>query len=1143
MRIIWKTFAGGAMLLASPRVIPCVMPLLALLSAILGSSASMAIEAPVSAWNPRPAAGDIVIPMPASLGMVFRRIPVPGAGHWGRLERIFEIGTEGQPFETTQKVRIGGSFRDGRKWYNVFAKYEVSVAQYAAVMGQGDLASGIRYLGEHVGGNAKADYLQLLSGDANAALVNQKLSLPVAGLTTKDYDDFIEAYNDWCMVTPACTNAIENNFQNNAQNNYRVLGFFRLPTEIEWEYAARGGGEAAAAFEQPGTPAEEKARREFRQPLPVNEADLPKFARIGEINGAPAPIGSFQPLFGLHDLYGNVAELTAGPFAMDQFSSRIGGRVARGGSYVKSAADVRASLREEVAPFRRDEDGRIVRARPDTVGIRLVVGSIVMDRRDRPTIEREFTDDYISTVSTDLAGNTEETARDVGRVDGTTRRDVLLEDFIGGDDLLDYFKFRTTQYGQLRIEAKSIVGRAAMEVRSGSRTQHADFAPGQNGVAVLDKLVPGQVFVKFEVPRGSPVGRYQATATLNVDDPAGDTLAGAFNLGPLTDRETIERKDYVGGDDLADVWKFQLNEADTVEVQLDELTESLDVDLRDSSDRVLGSARQSGTMPKKFATPRLERGTYYIRVVPADRERGSTYTLRVAKGSIDTAGDTPATARDLGALGPGGLGIPEHVGGPDRGDVFKFTAQEQMRLQLTVSNMTSNVTLDLLNDSEQAVASSHRGGTENIDVIVQARSTYYIAIKPAGDSTAYSLDILLSRIAPFSLPVVAAQTTIGVAASTLTHTLTPANVQYYARFTLRESTPVSIDLTWSEPQTDLDLFLLKEDLEKIASSTKDPPVITESISPDMLPGGVLAAGTYYVRVARMAGSSPATPFTLTLRGAALHSSKEQAAPLSVTGATATYTLPANVNEYWGRFSVSERSKVTIVLNWNDSDIDLDMELKDDRDRDVDSSRTTTTTEKIDKILDAGSYLIRIYRDRPTGMGAVPLRLSVTRSAVPVVSWTAYENVDIEKGDFVDLLQGLKPIDETTCHQRCLERLPTCLGYSYNRWTSACYLKQTLDGTFRRKDPSLRSVLRRDLPLPAWYPKPETVTNTSREFRGSELRRETRANREQCRTSCAGENRCVGYTFAPPSTCVLFERIDSATDRPGTQSGLKQQEAP
>jgi hypothetical protein len=1108
-----KTFAGDASLAIG-------LIAAALTVAILGSSASCATEAPPSAWNPKPAEGDIIIPMPAGLNMVFRRIAIPEEGHWGRMERIFEVGAKGKPFETLQKVRIGGSFRDGRRWYNVLAKYEVSVAQFAAVTGQGDIARGLQIMAERVAPVSKADYVQLLRGDVDAAF-NQKLSLPVTGLTIADYDAFIEAYNDWCIATPVCADAIQRNFQ--------ALGFFRLPTEVEWEYVARGGGDAAAAFERTGTPAEDRARKAFQDLLPVDRADLSKYAQV-ELRRGPAPIGSLQPLFGLHDLYGNVGELVAGPFAMDQFSSRIGGRVVRGGNYTTPASEIRASLREEVELFVKREDG-VTRARPTTVGIRLALGSLVMDRRDLANIAREFTDDYLSANSTDIAGNTEDTARDVGIVNGT--REIPLEDFIGGDDLVDYFKFRTTQYGRLRIEAVSIAGTVEMQVRSGTRTLTSSFAPGRNGVALFDKLVPGPVVVRFSVPSGSSVGRYRAGATLTIDDPAGATLAEAADLGRLADGQTAERKDYVGGDDLADVWKFQLAEPDTVEVQLDDLTENLDIDLRDSSDRVIGSSRQGGTTPEKIETPRLDRGTYYIRIVPAASDRGSIYTLRVAKGSIDTAGDTPATARDLGSLGPGEQRILEHVGGTDKGDIFKFTAQEQLRLQLTVGNMTSDVDLDLLNQSGQVIASSHKPGLEreNIGAIVQPRSTYYIAVKPAGDSTAYSLDVVLSRIAPFSLPAVAAQATIGTTPSFLTHTLSPTNVHYFARFTLAASTRVSIDLEWPDQQTDLDLFLLNEDQTNIISSEK-AGTRSESLST------VLSPGAYYVRVTRDSG--PASPFTLSLRGGTSFASRDQAAGLSV-GDTAAYTLRASERDYWGRFSLADRTRVSISLDWNDAAIDLDLILEDENGRQLDSSEGVTTVEKIDRVLQAGSYLMHVFR--ASGAREAPFRLSLTRLATPPpVRFVGYDNLDIEGGDFPGP-PHLKGPEESACNQACQDRLG-CIGYSYGKWNNACYLKQTLTGTHGRKDPGLRTVLRSDMRLPSMSPVAETMHDyTAREFRGNTLRLESRTGRALCSATCDRDTRCVGYSFTPPSSCELFDRIDAATSRPGAQGGLKFQDEP
>jgi sulfatase modifying factor 1 len=119
---------------------------------------------------------------------------------------------------------------------------------------------------------------------------------------------------------------------------------YRLPTEAEWEYAARGGSKSAYCF---GDKVEE----------------LDKYAVYSENAGmGSAKVGSKAPnAFGLHDMHGNVWEWT-----IDQFSSKgfgdLGGksfaglagthwpteadsRCVRGGGWQDSAERVRSAVR------------------------------------------------------------------------------------------------------------------------------------------------------------------------------------------------------------------------------------------------------------------------------------------------------------------------------------------------------------------------------------------------------------------------------------------------------------------------------------------------------------------------------------------------------------------------------------------------------------------------------------------------------------------------------------------------------------------------------------------------------------------------------------------------------------------------------
>ncbi|WP_319523225.1 formylglycine-generating enzyme family protein [uncultured Desulfosarcina sp.] len=152
-------------------------------------------------------------------------------------------------------------------------------------------------------------------------------------------------------------------------------GQYRLPTEAQWEYAARAGSSTAYFW---GNQIDCSRAMYANNPMKHDDC-VGAFPRAEMKPGQPAPAGSFVPnAWGLYDMHGNVWEWCEDLFdryetvsTVDPCETESGkDRVRRGGSWFSSGPACRSANRAYAHPMSRLQNTgfRLVMVPPDRNG-------------------------------------------------------------------------------------------------------------------------------------------------------------------------------------------------------------------------------------------------------------------------------------------------------------------------------------------------------------------------------------------------------------------------------------------------------------------------------------------------------------------------------------------------------------------------------------------------------------------------------------------------------------------------------------------------------------------------------------------------------------------------------------------------------
>jgi hypothetical protein len=299
-----------------------------------------------NACNPSPAEGDLVLPAPEGHCLVFRAVGIGEGDDPVAAQRRFIIGDASGGFkESPTTVALGGNFllntpgTDAEDWVYYLGKYEVTEGLYYSVMG-------------------------LPQGKDPSLL---KSMYPIASVSYFDALAFIDKLNAWLYA----------NAMDKLPMSGKTPGFLRLPTETEWEFAARGGNTVPPDV--------------FGDRMPYQDtlAAYEWFSGPSSSHNKVQPVGKLKPNpLGLHDMLGTVSEMVSNSYQIEYYQGRIGGLTARGGHFFTREQDLRSSLRTEEPMYIGNSDqGMKPNAKP-TMGFRLVFGSsVLVDRAAISAIE------------------------------------------------------------------------------------------------------------------------------------------------------------------------------------------------------------------------------------------------------------------------------------------------------------------------------------------------------------------------------------------------------------------------------------------------------------------------------------------------------------------------------------------------------------------------------------------------------------------------------------------------------------------------------------------------------------------------------------------------------------------------------------
>lgn len=249
----------------------------------------------------------------------------------------------------------------------------------------------------------------------------------------------------------------------------------------------------------------------------------------------------------------------------------------------------------------------------------------------------------------DLSGNTLASAQDLGSGNQS------VTGWVGMTDLSDFYKISLVQRSNVTIALNAPTRHAELQLITDRNNNGAIEAGERLARSSASRLFADQIVTTLEAGTyyigvssdallGSTYGLNIATSSTAAATDPGDTLATARSLS--LDRGVLNLQESLSTQDVADFYRFTLNQTHQLQIRLDGLNANADLQLVDSNGVEITKSATSGSAAE-FISRSLIAGTYGIRV---SGNQASPYSLNIASAAPSSL--APAPAAPLAALAP-----------------------------------------------------------------------------------------------------------------------------------------------------------------------------------------------------------------------------------------------------------------------------------------------------------------------------------------------------------------------------------------------------------------------------------------------------------------------------------------------------------